>query len=130
MKLKLILLNLFCALMILILCSIPGDDLPKTPAIQIPYFDKIAHFFMFFFMALFLTFSLHVLSNLTHRKIVLLSLLFTAIYGGLIEYLQQVFFVNRSGDCFDFMADVLGGLVAVFVFVLNKKRIKRSNFCG
>ncbi|WP_421921031.1 VanZ family protein [Marinifilum sp.] len=122
MKLKLFWRNIIWAIIILILCSIPGDDLPKTSAIHIPHFDKIVHFGMFFIMGIFLIAELRFQTRLKGFQIVLITVLLIGLYGGIIEYLQQHYFKNRSGDYIDLIADIFGGIFAVFLFPWLKKQ--------
>lgn len=114
--------NIVWALVIFILCSVPGDNLPKTSFITIPHFDKIAHFGMFFVMGIFLFAELSYQTKLKRIPIILIVLFLIAAYGGFIEYLQQNFFSHRSGDYWDLMADVMGGLFAVLLYPWLKKK--------
>ncbi len=43
-------------------------------------------------------------------KLVAFAVLIPIVYGGLIEILQAEYFVDRGGDWYDFLADVLGSL--------------------
>lgn len=45
-------------------------------------------------------------------------LLIGAIYGGVIELLQEYFFPPRTGDWWDWLADCTGALLAVILFRL------------
>ena len=134
MKSKLFLRNIIWAIVIFILCSMPGDNLPKTSAIHIPHFDKLVHFGMFFIMGIFLYAELNFQTRLKRFQIILISILVITIYGGLIEYLQQHFFTNRSGDYMDLIADVLGGLTAIALYPWLKKQkdllLNRKPFCN
>ena len=48
------------------------------------------------------------------------------LYGGLIEIIQEYFTPNRSGDWFDFLADLFGILVALSLFFTVKHfRLKK-----
>jgi len=134
---KLFLRNILWALLIFILCSIPGDDLPKSSMFNIPYFDKMVHFGMFFVMGIFLFAELRYQTNLSKLKIIIISLSLIAAYGALIEFLQQNYFIHRSGDYWDLTADVFGGIVAVFLYswlkkqkdlLLNRKPFKNISF--
>jgi VanZ family protein len=114
--------NILWAIIIFILCSIPGDDLPKTSLITIPHFDKIVHFGMFFIMGIFLFAELSIQTNLKRISITGIILLLITTYGGLIEYLQQNYFVHRSGDYWDLTADILGGVFAIIMYPWLKKQ--------
>lgn len=122
MKSKLLWRNILWAIIIFILCSIPGDDLPKTSMVNIPHLDKIVHFGMFFIMGIFLIAELRYQTKFKKATRVSIALSLIAIYGGLIEYLQQNFFTNRSGDFVDLLADILGGILAVLLYPWVKKQ--------
>jgi VanZ family protein len=122
MKNKLFWRNIIWALIVFILCSLPGDNLPKTSAVHIPHFDKIVHFGMFFIMGIFLMAELSFQTKLKRSQIVLITVLLIAMYGGAIEYLQQHYFTNRSGDYVDLAADVFGGIAAIILYPWLKKQ--------
>lgn len=115
-----------CAGAILLACVIklPPDENP----IIIPYFDKIVHFTMFF------TFSfLFILENrITGDKkwkeplpLILLAVVFTALFGGLIEIIQGELTDYRSADIFDWYSDLAGSLTAVILsgLVITVRRL-------
>ncbi|TSA35370.1 MAG: VanZ family protein [Porphyromonadaceae bacterium] len=116
---KLFIISLVWALLILILCAIPGDSLPKVPMFNIPNLDKIIHAALYFPLAFFLGAEF----DLSKRSILrisgpLLTMLIISLYGGLIEILQERFFINRSSDIMDFLADVIGGLAGLTIYYL------------
>lgn len=110
----------------------PGDAVPKT-GINIPHADKIVHFGMFFIMGIFLCAELKYQTKLSFAKITIITVLAVAVYGGVIEILQHYVFRSRSGDYYDFIADITGGLVAAFIFPWLKKKkdiiIQKPPFC-
>ncbi|WP_372755181.1 VanZ family protein [Labilibaculum sp.] len=122
MKTKLLWRNILWAIVIFVLCSIPGDDLPKTSIIVIPHFDKIVHFGLFFVMGIFLFAELSFQTKFKQITISAIILLLIAIYGSLIEYLQQNYFIHRSGDYWDLLADVFGGIMAIILYPRLKKQ--------
>lgn len=52
----------------------------------------------------------------------LLAFTIAAIYGGIIELLQQYVFIKRSMDLYDFLANCTGALIAVLLYPVIKKR--------
>jgi len=117
--------NIIWAAIIFILCAVPGDELPKTNAIQIPHFDKIVHYGMFFIMGIFLMAEFRIQTKLKRVTILIISILLIGIYGGAIEFLQQNYFVNRSGDYMDLLADILGSITGIFFFVFLTRLFKK-----
>lgn len=101
-----------------ILCFIPGNEL-KEIEINIPHFDKIIHFGLFFILGL----TIRGLQSEKNHELVIN--LFMVFYAMIIEVIQHNFVPNRSGDVFDFIFDVLGLLVGVFMFKYLPKFTQR-----
>ena len=75
------------------------------------YADKIVHFFLYFFLVLFWFLAY---SGLKFKKI---QLFFLAILLGIIiEFLQEYYVPNRTGDVFDALANTLGALSGLFFY--------------
>ena len=112
--------NIIWAGVIFFLCAIPSDSIPD-PKLNIPHLDKVVHFGMFFIMSIFLCSELRYQTRLSLRKIYLIAIGFSFIYGGLIEVLQFKYF-NRGGDWWDLFADVLGGVAGCLLYPTAKKQ--------
>jgi len=60
-------------------------------------------------------------------KLVLFAVLIPILYGGAIEIIQAEYFPDRSGDWYDFLADILGALATLPIsfwyrrFLLNRQ---------
>jgi len=116
---KLFLISLIWAVLILIVCAIPGNSLPQSRLFSIPNFDKIIHALLYFPLAFMLGAEFH-LSARTWLKLTgpILTMAIITVYGGAIEILQDKLFVNRSADLEDVLFDVIGGLAGLTVFYL------------
>jgi len=116
---KLFFISLIWAVLILILCAVPGSSLPKNHFFNIPNFDKIVHACLYIPLAFFLGAEFD-LSKKTILKLSgpLLTMLIVALYGALIEFLQETIFINRSADVIDFLSDVIGGLIGLTIYYL------------
>ena len=108
----LLILSVAWAILIFVLCTLPPGGLPK---VRIPYFDKIAHFGVFFVQSALLSLLLNYKTKISFLWIILLSTFVAFVYGGLIEILQSNFF-NRTGDVIDLIADVLGGFCGAIAY--------------
>lgn len=97
-------------LLIFILCLLPGDELPD---VQIPLADKWAH------VILFGVFSFLWLCAVPTRNLSFLLILFTitVFLGWLVEYIQGHFVTGRTQDNMDTLADSIGGITGIVVFV-------------
>lgn len=111
--------NIVWALIIFILCAIPGEDIPN-PGLNIPHLDKVVHFGMFFIMSVLLAYVLEAKTRLPLRTIYLLAIATALVYGGAIELLQHYFF-NRGGDVWDWLANILGGIAGCLCFPLSRR---------
>ncbi|MBD3748412.1 MAG: VanZ family protein [Sphingobacteriales bacterium] len=107
------------AILVLILCLLPPQDLPRENHF-FEGFDKIVHLGFFFTLTVLLFFGKIRQQNsydyriLTVLKIVLVNI---AIGGG-IELLQWKVFISRDGDWWDFFADMIGLGMGVFGYLL------------
>ncbi len=110
-------------------CLIPSNDIPNIDWNFFVEKDKAVHFVMFFILALVASGNYIYLKkgHIIILKFIGLTLLVPIVYGGLIELIQYEYFIDRSGDWYDFLADVLGVLASVPVslafrrFLLNKQ---------
>lgn len=91
---------------------------PDLPDIDVPMADKWAHFLVFgvlyFLWALALSKS--AINQLTWR--LALVLLF---YGIIIEVIQQYWYVSRTGDLMDVVANSIGILLGLIAFEIKEK---------
>lgn len=117
---KHLLRNVLWCIVIFILCTLPVGDIVKTE-VTIPFFDKIVHFLMFYILGIFVCSELIFQTEYSYKTISLITILLVGLYGGIIELLQNYIFVYRSGDFYDLLADVLGGILGVIMYPLLKK---------
>lgn len=99
---------------------LPASNLPVKPFLNIPHFDKMVHFSLFFVLCLLL---------FRPFKKITLNYFFwaplTAIFlGALLESIQHFASSTRSSDFYDFLANATGiaaSILFFFVFVSGKK---------
>jgi|TARA_B110000208_G_scaffold32427_1_gene42717 VanZ family protein len=93
------------------------------PVIEISSIDKIYHLIGYFT----LTFSW----LLTLKKAKYKVLIACVLYGIIIEVLQTKFTVYRTGELFDFLANTLGGVLALLIFnrFFEKKHLINTKTC-
>jgi VanZ family protein len=98
-------------LLIFILCFLPGSELPD---VDIPFIDKWAH------LVLFGVFSFLWLCATPTRDMsfLFILLLITVFTGWLVEYIQGHYVSGRTQDDMDTIADSVGGLIGIVVFVI------------
>jgi len=98
-------------IVIFIATSIPIDAMPKLFNAQ----DKLEHFAAYFILEILLALTLHFQNKFLRLKKnpILYSLLFLTLYAALDE-IHQYFIPGRYADVFDWIADVVGGVLAIF----------------
>lgn len=97
-------------LLIFILCCLPGNEIPD---IDIPFIDKWAHVVLFAVFS-FLWLCAAPTRNVVYLFILLLISIFT---GWLVEYIQGHYVQGRYQDDMDTLADGVGGLAGIIIFI-------------
>ena len=110
----------------MVLTGIPGSCLPHVkPVVGL---DKVVHLLMyatFAFLCLWGYRKQFVSNGLAYqKKALLLAVVISIFYGGLTEMLQEYLVPGRTGDWFDFLADSIGTLLGVYVFLLFYRQKK------
>ncbi len=121
--------TLLQALLILILCGIPGRDIPHVSFLEMLAFDKWVHAGIFFALNLFaMRGCLLGQNDFLKRHAKWATFIPCVLYGGLIEILQGVLFSERSADVLDFCANSFGCVVAVLTYNFFARKLQRFNF--
>jgi VanZ family protein len=114
-------------LFILVLTGVPGNYFPEVKSFWdwiSP--DKLVHLFMFGTLSILLLYA-NKTQYFEQKFRYAFWIIFTGVVlGALTEYLQSTLFVRRDGNWFDFIANILGTIFGVFVFILfyRKKSVK------
>jgi VanZ family protein len=98
------------ALIILILCGMPGKDIPHISFLELLSFDKFVHAGIFFVLILltvrgFLMQTRFLKLQHSARSI---AFIICVLYGGSLEIMQGTIFTDRSADVYDFIANSFG----------------------
>lgn len=109
------------ALIILLLCSFPGQHIPSINLLELLGFDKWVHAGIFFIL-MFLCINLIESKKMKTKSLYMFSIL-CIFYGGILEIFQAIVFSHRSADYLDFIANSFGCILALIVyeFILKKK---------
>lgn len=93
-------------------CILGSEQVPDLPPL-LPW-DKLVHAGMFFVLSGVCYYDYYRLfnGNVNRNKWIFWCFFIPVIYGGGIELLQQFVFTSRSAEWGDFIADVIGALVA------------------
>lgn len=100
---------LLWALLIFILCAIPGKDLPRGSWMDMIGIDKFVHAFLFFIQVILLMRGFAAQSRYVAPVLCIL-------YGGMLEVMQGVFYTDRTADLYDFLANSFGVAAGVIFF--------------
>jgi VanZ family protein len=115
-------LSIFVAMVILYLSLTDSQSFDKVPFFNIPHFDKIAHFLMYFGLMSVIVFE-HTNAINGRTQLSLIALIpFT--YGILMEILQLTIAANRSGSIYDVMANSAGIIVSALLWLFLGPRLK------
>ena len=110
--------SILIALIIMYLSLADSHTFDKVSFINIPNFDKIVHFVMYFVLMFVITFE--------NRKTIKgpVNLIFIGLipffYGILLEILQSIFTVNRTGSIYDALSDIAGIMVSILFWLWFK----------
>ena len=104
---------------IVVLSAIGYISLLREPSIalpSVPGIDKWIHGVMYLILTLTLLWDSQQRPNLWW-----IAGVFSAIFGGFIEVLQELFFYPRTGDWMDWLADCIGVIIAIVVWLIGMK---------
>jgi VanZ family protein len=107
---------LFWSGVILFFCLENANDIPQ---IQILYIDKAIHvIFHFVFTFLWFLYLKKKLICSNNVKPLLFAVVFSFVFGILVEIMQEIFTTTRSADIFDVLSNLLGAALATTAIVL------------
>ena len=96
----------------------PSDQMSKVSWINIPHFDKVIHFMLYFIFTLLLISGNN--SQKHQRRVTINAILWAAAislpYGIVVEVLQHFIFTTRSAEFWDIVANILGFLTASLAY--------------
>lgn len=115
------------AIVILILCGIPGRDIPHISFLELLSFDKWVHAGIFFILVILLVrgFRLQQRAAYFRRQAPFMAAGLAIPYGGLLEIMQGTFFSERSADFYDFIANSFGCFMAILLYPVIAKKIPK-----
>lgn len=106
-------------IVIAVLCLI---SFRKLPSLGVSSADKYVHVTFHFFFVMF--WGLY--SKIKRREIVISQILKLVVisisYGVLIEILQETFTTTRHADIMDVLANFVGAVLALVIFIVIKKQ--------
>lgn len=103
------------SLIILYLSLATPQTVVKSGFFDIPHLDKLVHFGLYFL--LMATMILEHRHSLTDTRKILLIALIPFFFGIMVEFVQSEFTKNRKGEVLDMIADTLGIMAAIFLWL-------------
>ncbi|MDP4267793.1 MAG: VanZ family protein [Bacteroidota bacterium] len=124
------------AILILVLSELPGKNFSEFDFSFLAFLkldkiikpDKIVHMYLYCVQVFFLISGLSNQNSLKFLKKnpVIISILLSGLYGYLMEILQRDFFIGRSYDIKDVLANVTGSFIGWFVYLFYIKKISKE----
>jgi VanZ family protein len=113
-------ITLIYSLVIISLCTFPGDKMPSLDFSVLFTFDKIAHTLSFGILALVCTVGLAKYLRFSYMRKHSLSwaVAYSLFLGGAIELAQAYLVKERYGDWMDFLADSIGVFLGALFFLM------------
>jgi VanZ family protein len=115
-------LSLFVIFLILLLSTISGNAVEKVSVFHYEHMDKIVHLLMY--LSLSSVIAIEIMKNNSEYgliKALVIAVLISLIYGGLLELVQKYLTQTRSGDWFDRLFDFIGILLSIPLLLVYKK---------
>ena len=114
------------AILILILCGLPGNNFPKLSFLEWLRPDKIVHLILFGVQTFLFIIGFSRQDRFLNLRTnaIRWGVLLSISYGVLVEIMQATIFIGRSGDVRDAIANAIGALIGLYCF--RKFGIKRT----
>ena len=118
---------LLWAAVIMVLCGIPGKDIPELTFLQWLKPDKIVHLLIFGVQCYLLLAAFHTehAPPALSSHAVLWAILLTIGYGALTEILQTTVFIQRNGDVRDALANSIGAFAGWYVYRWRMGKLRK-----
>ncbi len=103
--------------LIIIGCSLPGNEIPKVNVFD--QFDKVVHYVFYFVLCIlgYLHFGLS-------KKSIIALATFSIVFSFIIEFYQLRLVAGRSFDVWDGIAGSCGALCSVYLYKFRKYIVK------
>jgi len=116
--------SLLLMLIILFLSLKNAGELNKIQFLNIPHFDKIAHFCMYFALMSVILFESGKAAMKNHSFMV--RALFPFFYGILMEILQSTLTTTRNGNPYDVIFNTLGIILSIAFWLVIRSVYKEK----
>jgi|SaaInlStandDraft_5_1057022.scaffolds.fasta_scaffold63853_3 VanZ family protein len=110
-------------LIILLVCLMPGDNLPSSSFLSFKGSDKLIHTTLYLVLIILVGKGLvnYFKSSYSRSRIIVIAFLYCLFLGVGIEFIQSVFVAGRLGDVFDVLANAIGSSIGVVILIAQLK---------
>ncbi|MDD4848126.1 MAG: VanZ family protein [Bacteroidales bacterium] len=128
MKIKSFIPFIIWTILIMILLGLPGKFFPKVPNFwEWLSWDKLVHFVLFGTFCFLFLWGVKK-QNILQKRHYIIAGIIGIFYSGLTELLQHFVFIKRNGNWYDFLADVIGCFLGLYLFnILYKKWFSKTS---
>ena len=117
-------------IVILILSGVPGNYVPSVfgfPDWISP--DKLVHIILYavFVFVLLRGLRKQYSKNEVSKRLIYSILGIGIAFGGITEVLQNLVFIRRNGNVYDFIADIIGCLIGLIVYLVYQRKKNRES---
>ena len=120
----------FWAVSILFLCLIDTKELPSVTYLELMEFDKLVHIVLFGLLMLSCTVALRKQTRIAwaQKNAMVIALLFSVVYGSVIEVVQSFMVQDRTGELYDVLANGIGAFLGILFFrIIYGKELFRAS---
>jgi len=110
-------------LLILLVCLMPGDNLPSSSFLSFKGADKLIHFGLYLVLLILVGKGLvnYFKPSYSSNRIIVIAFLYCLFLGIGIEFIQSVFVAGRLGDFFDVLANAIGSSIGILILIAQLK---------
>ena len=112
------------------LCLIDTKELPSVTYLELMEFDKLVHIVLFGLLMLSCTVALRKQTRIAwaQKNAMVIALLFSVVYGSVIEVVQFFMVQDRTGELYDVLANGIGAFLGIlfFRFIYGKELFRTS----
>lgn len=113
------------SVIILILSGVPGNYVPAVFSfLDWISPDKLVHIIMYSVLVFVFLRGLRKQNSNRgiSKKTIYLVLSISIVFGGITEVLQNIVFIRRDGNVYDFLADIVGCAIGLMVYLLYQRK--------
>lgn len=117
--------SILWAAFILVICLMPGRDLPKVEIIN---FDKLVHIGVYVLLSVLTYYGWTRQSRfkILHRNTVLKIVILLSAYGFAVEVMQETLTTDRHFDLYDALANSIGAVLGTYAAKAGFSKLKVS----